>query len=392
LSTLSTTFDELEESLQSGGVSACLARLADLLEEHKKFQELFEARKMQVRHELGLPLLSNDLPAELSAEERRQIEDKLIDSYREVYRDVGLLMFRNLELNRGWMLLHAAGEEQLAAKELESLEVESESMDEFIEVALNQGVSPALGFRAVLEHYGTCNAITTYDQVMHGRPLADRQMAAAMLVRHIHRDLLSNVKADIARHEGSEPSGEQLAELIAERDWLFGQGSYHIDTTHLASTVRFARVLDDEESLRLAIDLTDYGRRLDKQFQYAGDEPFADIYPSHSLLFHAMIGEQIDEALAYFRERAYSVDIRHEGAGAAETYIALLDRLGRSEEAARESLNLIPPGIYTRGLAPTLFELCEKTGDFSLLISACREREDLLGFAASLIKAKQRCE
>ena len=79
-----------------------------------------------------------------------------------------------------------------------------------------------------------------------------------------------------------------------------------------------------------------------------------------------------------------------EGAGAAETYIALLDRLGRTDEAARETVELIPPGIYTRGLAPTLFELCEKTGNFAPLVSACREREDLLGFAAGLIQSKLR--
>lgn len=390
MSALSTTFDELEESLQSGGVSACLARLTEQLEEHKKFQELFEARKMQVRHELGLPLLTNDLPAELNADERRKLEDQLIDRFREVYRDVGLLMFRNQELNRGWMLLHAAGEEALAARELEAMEVDSELMDQFIEVALNQGVAPALGFRAVLENYGTCNAITTYDQVMYNRPLADRQTAAAMLVRHIHRDLVGNVKSDISRQEKTEPASDSLRELVEGRDWLFGQGSYHIDTTHLASTIRFARSLDDEESLRLAIDLTEYGRRLDKQFQYAGEEPFADIYPAHALLFKAALRENIDEALAYFREKAHSVDIRAEGAGAAETYIALLDRLGRTDEAARETVELIPAGIYTRGLAPTLFELCAKTGNFAPLVSACREREDLLGFAAGLIQSKLR--
>jgi hypothetical protein len=380
----------LEESLQSGGVAACLARLSEQLEEHKKFQELFEARKMQVRHELGLPLLSNDLPAELAADERRQREDELIERFREVYRDVGLLMFRNQELSRGWMLLHAAGEEALAARELAALEIDSELIDQFIEVALNQGVAPALGFRAVLEHYGTCNAITTFDQVLHGRPLADRQMAAAMLVRHIHHELVGNVKADIARQEGSESVGDSLHELVENRDWLFGHGSYHIDTTHLASTIRFARVLVDEQALRWAIDLTEYGRRLDQQFQYACDEPFADIYPSHALLFQAMLGENIDDALAYFREKAHTVDIRAAGAGAAETYIALLDRLGRSDEAARETVELLPPGIFTRGLAPTLFELCEKTGDFTPLVSACREREDLLGFAAGLIQAKLR--
>src|SRR5690606_15907818 len=153
--------------------------------------------------------------------------------------------------------------------------------------------------------------------------------------------------------EHAEPAADSLRELVEGRDWLFGDSSYHIDTTHLASTVRFARSLDDEESLRLAIDLTEYGRRLDRHFQYAGEEPFADMYPSHALLFKAMLRENIDEALAYFREKAHTVDIHAQGSGAAETYIALLDRLGRTDEAVRETIELIPEGIYTRGLAPT---------------------------------------
>jgi hypothetical protein len=43
-----------------------------------------------------------------------------------------------------------------------------------------------------------------------------------------------------------------------------------------------------------------------------------------------------------------------------------------------------------QGLAPTLFELCEKTGDFSKLAAACQERENLLEFAAAIILGEQK--
>lgn len=388
MTTTSSVFDELRESLQSGGVEACLARLVEQLEAQKKHQELFEARKMQARSELGLPLLSNELPESLSDDERRQLEDKLIDAYRTIYRDVGLSMFRNRELGQGWTLLQAAGEEEAAARELETMEVDEDVLDEFVDVALNQGAAATLGFAAVLEHYGTCNAITTYEQVMYGRPLSVRQSAAAMLVDHLHEELLATLKADIAQQEGSEPAATALRELVAGRDWLFSQGAYHIDTTHLASTVRFARVLEDEPNLRTAIDLTEYGRRLEEPFQYEGEEPFKEIYPSHALYFHALLGEQVDEALEYFRSRAQEVDPAEQGTAAAEVYIALLDRTGRHAEAAQATIELIPPGVHTFGLAPSLFELCERAGDFEPLISACKERDELLGFAAGLIHSQ----
>lgn len=387
-----STFDQLQAAMDEEGVDACLDCLAEQLQARKMHQELFEARKMQVRLRLGLPLLSSDMPPGLSDQQRRELEDKLIDDYREVYRDVGLLMFKNAELSQGWMLLHAAGEEEAARRELETMDVEQETLDEFIDVALRQGVAPMLGFAAVLENYGTCNAITTYDQTMHGRPLADRQAAAALLVNHLHEELTATVKADIAQQKGAEPAETTLRELVADRDWLFGEGAYHIDTTHLASVVRFARCLKDEPTLRKAIDLTEYGRRLHAPFQHEGEEPFKDIYPAHSLYFHAALRERLDEALDYFRARAEAVDIEQEGAAAAETYIALLDRAGRSAEAAQATVRLIPPGIYTQGLAPTLFELCEKTGDFSPLIDACQQRDDLLGYAAGLIQSKLNSE
>ena len=383
-------FKLLQAAMDAGDVDSCLATLAEQLQAQGKLQELFEARKMQVRHQLGLPLLSSDLPEDLDGEERRVLEDKLIDGYRVVYRDVGLLMFKTGQLGQGWMLLQAAGEEETARGELAAMEVDEETIDEFIDVALRQGVAPVLGFSAVLENYGTCNAITTYDQTMHGRPLADRQAAAALLVDHIHEELTATIKADIAQQKGSEPAETTLRELVGDRDWLFTDGAYHIDTTHLASTIRFARCLEDEEKLRKAIDLTEYGRRLDTPFQHEGEEPFKDVYASHALFFHAMLGEQTDEALQYFQSRAEEVDIAQEGSTAAETYIALLDQAGKPTEAAAATVSLIPPGIYTQGLAPTLFELCEKAGDFSLLINACQDRDDLLGFAAGLIQSQDK--
>src|SRR5262249_13642531 len=150
----------------------------------------------------------------------------------------------------------------LVADALARTEPNEENLQDLIEIGLHEGVAPALGFELVLKNYGTCNAITTFDGAMTSRPRADQQAAAALLLHRMHEDRLGNVRADIARQEGKEPQEQTLAELVAERDWLFADNNYHIDTTHLASTVRFARLLEDAEQLELAYDLTEYGRRL----------------------------------------------------------------------------------------------------------------------------------
>src|SRR5207247_9408454 len=116
---------------------------------------------------------------------------------------------------------------------------------EFVQLAVHEGLAPRRGFETVLASYGICNAITMFDSTMYGRPLAQRQQVAALLVRTLHRELTSNLKAEIARQEGNQPKEQSRSELVAERDWLFLEDAYHIDTSHLHSVVRFARVLED---------------------------------------------------------------------------------------------------------------------------------------------------
>src|SRR5262249_152071 len=147
----------------------------------------------------------------------------------------------------------------------------------------------------VLERFGTCNAITTFDSSLARRARAEQAPAANLLLRQVHADLVASVTADIARQEGQPPREKTLHDLVQARDWLFQDNSYHLAPTPLAATVRTARALTDPDALHLALDLTEYGRRLSQQFQYPGDEPFADMYPANALYFHALLSERIDE-------------------------------------------------------------------------------------------------
>ena len=176
--------------------------------------------------------------------------------------------------------------------------------------------------------------------------------------------------------------------MVADRDWLFAEGSYHIDTTHLASAVRFARMLEDEQQLRLALDLTEYGRRLSSQFQYEGEEPFPDHYPSHALYLQALLGENVDQAVDYFRQRAESLDVDEHGTVSIEVYIDLLARLGRFGEAIDATLSLLPRDRQTMGLAPSLLELSQRAGNFDRAIEHYQQQDNLLGYATCLLVSR----
>ncbi len=240
-----------------------------------------------------------------------------------------------------------------------------------------------MGFQYVLEHYGTCNAITLYDGQMHGRPKADRQQVAGLLVEHLHGELLRNVQADIERHEGKAPAETTLAALVAQRPWLFENDNYHVDTTHLAAVVRFALACDDPRVLRTALDLTTYGRNLSRQYQFAGQEPFADTYPSHALFFQGVLGGNTDAAVDYFRQQARD----SQESGPAEVLVALLARAGQTAAAFEAAAEFLRPDMRTTGFAPSLIELATRAGCYGRLMATCRDRKDALGFAAGLVEA-----
>jgi hypothetical protein len=382
--TLETEFDQLQQALDSGGVAAALDQLADQLREKKRFHELFEALKMSVRHKLGLPLSYSDVGDELDEATRTKLEDGLLDACREV----GMSLLREGAIREGWMYLRPVGDRSAVAAELANITASDDNLDELIEVALHEGVDPARGYQLVLEHHGTCNAITTYESAIAQQDKAAQQAAAALLVEHLHGELLATVRADIAQQEGQEPEANTLAELVADRDWLFGEHSYHLDTTHLASTVRFSRILEDERLLRLALDLTAYGRCLSSQFQYKGEAPFEDIYPAHALYLSALLGEGVDEAVAFFREQAATLDPDEHGGGPVEALVQLLDRVDRCNEAIEALIKFVETQPQAASqVVPLILELSQRTGDFTKLVDFCRQRDDLLGFATATLQA-----
>jgi len=292
-------------------------------------------------------------------------------------------------IREGWMYLRPVGDKQAAATMLAQIEPDDDNLEELIEVSLREGVDVGRGFGLVLKHYGTCNAITTFEGEIPRQSRPDQQIATGLIVRHLHAELLANLRTDISRQEGAQPAEKTLATLVADRPWLFQELTYHVDTTHLASVVRFARLSEEPAVLELAYDLTEYGRRLHSQFQYPGDEPFTENYPAHGLFFAALLGRQVDEALKYFREKAETVDTHQIGTVAIEIYVDLLARVGRPAEAIEATIKMMPTGQQSLGIAPSLLDLAQRSGDYDRVRLHCRERDDLLGFTAALVKAQR---
>lgn len=378
-----TLYDQLETSMENGGIDAVLEKLITSLQAEKKYHELFEALKMQVRHRIGLPLLYGESGDELEDSQRIALEDGLIDACRQV----GMGLLAEGRISEGYMYMRPVGDRQAVKDQLDQIEVGDNNIDELVEVLLQEGVDVERGFKIVLDSYGTCNSITTYETVVAHKSKPEQRKVAKLLLDHVHAELFNNVKSDIEHRSESTPEETTLEGLVTNREWLFGEHAYHIDTTHLASTTRFSRILEDEDSIRKALDLTHYGRLLNTQFQYEGDEPFTDIYPDHALYFQALLGQNTEQALDHFKQKADEVPRNQWGTMAVEVYIDLLNRIGQIDQAIAATAELIQPGERTSGLAPSLLELCESKGDYSQLVTSCRDAQDVLGFATGLMKA-----
>ncbi len=400
--------DTLFDSLRSEkSADIVFDRLAEALRVEHRYHELFELRLMQSRHRLSLPLGEAPPLDDLREPVRTETEEAYMDACREV----GQHLLAEGEFRQAWAYLRPIGEKQPVAEELARAKPTDDSLEELVEIALHEGVAPDLGFDLVLRRYGTCNAITLFESVMPTLAIGYQRSAAERLVRHLHTEVLENVLAHIEQREKKKPGQATLAELIEKRVWLFDDENYHIDISHLASIVRFARLLEEAPSsedaspLWLAVDLAEYGRRLAPALQMAGEEPFVDLYPSHALFFSALLGERVDEALDYFAEQARKIDPQNEntaaegtamkgaaaeGTAAIETYLILLARLGRFREALEAWALRVPPEMRLSAYAPTRLWLAQQMGHFDRYLEICRQRGDLLGYAAGLIEAAKR--
>jgi hypothetical protein len=368
-------------------------RLAAAGDLHK----LFDLRLLEHRRRLGLALDRRTPIDEVDEPLRSQLET----AYLAACREVGELFLEAGRLREAWMYLRPVGDKLPLRQRLARITPDEATADELIELALYEGVDPQRGYAWLLGRQGTCSAITTLDGLAEQLSPAELQACAAVLVRHVYRELQGNLAGHLHRLAGAAPAAPpaqplSVLQFITQHPQLQAGGDYHIDASHLASTMRYARLLTEPALVANALEMAEYGMHLPADLQYAGDPPFEELYASHRRLFQATLGREVDAALDFFAararsERQASQDSSPEfvpgasGTMAVETYLVTLARTGRAAEGLDAYRELVPPGAELSRHAPTPLELAAQSGDWDRYAAICRERNDVLGFAAGLL-------
>lgn len=364
----------------SGLLDALIAELRDRQDYHKLFDALCLRKKQQLGLPMGKPTSLEDVPAAL----REEFEH----SYMAAAREVGQSLLAAGKIGQAWIYFHAIREPDAVREALDKAPIPretTEQSEELLDLALFKGLHPVKGVQIMLQTHGTCSTITSLDQTLARLNSDDRGACAAMLVKTLHEELTGNIQREVQQRMPFAPPTHSLPELIAGRDWLFEENNYHIDVSHLNSTVRFARSLAvGAPELKLARELAEYGSRLSPQFQYAGDPPFQDYYPAHIQFFNFLLDNNRDAALAYFQKILEAEPDVPDKALIAFVIVDLLVRVDRFADALplAEEFLLSSDDEFAAAFA----ELCEKAGRYDVLQQSAEARGDLVTFTTALLQ------
>ena len=382
--------NELEKTAQTEGSLAVIERLISNLRASRSYDRLFDAMMLRRKFEMGLPLVrptSFDDVAEESQDEFRE-------SYIDAAREVGQLLLEDNDIPRAWIYFRTIGEPEPVRAALDRFELsdapdeQSEQTEKVVQVALYEGASPARGLEIMLQTHGTCNTITAMDQHLPQMSAADRKRAAEVLINTLYDDLLRSLQMDVQQREGAVPSESGIHEVITGRDFLFEDGNYHIDVSHLASVVRFGRVLQPgNPHLDRVIELAEYGSRLSDQFQYSHEQPFEDFYPAHLHYYHVLTKRDVEGGLRYFCEKLDTETETSDRQLIAYVIVDLLSRIDRRTDAmavAEKHLSDVEdPGSFS------FAELCLQCDRMDVLQRTAQARDDFVAYAAALVQDSQ---
>jgi hypothetical protein len=380
-----TPFDLLEDALRAGGPSAALDRLTEHLSAAGEYRALLDALLLKARHELGLPLISSDSLAALPEPVRTQYEDR----YVAAIRLVGSKYLESGDIPTAWPYFRAIADSDPVAQAIALYRPSDndERLGAVIDVAFNQGVSPRRGFELILENYGTCPAISAFEQ-LPPPDLALRIGCAERLIRHLHRELTANLRAEIAsRGQVLPPEGSSIDALVTGRPWLFSDESYHIDISHLAAVVRMSVLVIDPGVIGLAADLTEYGRHLSPRLVFEGTPPFERVFDDHGIYLRALLELDVERAIAHFQEKLNREEAAEgEASLPAQTLVTLLSRVGRvgpAIEVAAAHLAGLPESALS---CPSVSQLCQRAGLTQRLAQFARDSGDLVSFTAARLQ------
>ncbi len=378
-------FDRVRNALTAGDTEAGFELAVQRFRDEGAYPLIFEARLMQKRHELGMPLIQTGPWRGLAPDVQAAYEKATIKAAREV----GTLFLDAGEIGKAWPYFRALGEKEPVHTAIERFngDASSDILDGIIEVAYHEQVHPRKGFELILKHYGTCRAITNFSQY----PVEEgRQDCAHLLAENVHSELVGNIKHAIRQKEGDEPATDDLAAIVDGRDWLFEGNAYYLDTSHVSSLVQMSTSIEREDTLELLYGLSEYGRRLGEMYQFPGNPPFENVFEDHGAYLRAVIGRDIEGGLAHFRRKVETCDPQVAGTTPAQVLVSLLVRIGRADEAADIAIRHLSEADPQFLTCPTVLQLCQMAGDYERLADISRQRRDLLSFAAATMQQEAR--
>jgi hypothetical protein len=380
----SATFDDLQKTFDTQGPAAAIDKLCENLRANKEYGTLFYALLMKKRHELGVSPVATGSNQDLPAEVHQRFEEGI----REAAVSVGNYYLEEGQIPQAWGYFRMLGETGPVYQALEKHTFKNdEDAHPLIDIAFHQGVHPRKGFDWILDRYGICSAITTLGG---GEALTNpdvKSYCIKRLVRSLHADLRERLKAEIAHKQGFPATGTSIPDLIAGRDWLFEDDSYHIDISHLSSVVQMSTQLDAGEELKLARELCAYGKKLSSRFQFHSDPPFENQYHDFDPFLSILTGEDVPGGLAHFHKKADEADPETVGSYPAEVLVNLLLRLDRPKEALAVARKHLARLGDQRLSCPSIVDLCKQTGDFETLAEVAREQGNPVNFVAGIIAA-----
>ena len=211
-------FADLARTCESSGSDAMLDALAASLAVRRRWHALFDARIIQARVAIGLSPVGT--PGDIPPHLRDAFDVRSLAACREA----GWPLLEEGQIAAGGMYLRAAAEPAdvaarlaiLARPRLATAHTNEEAdrvLQETLGVVLWDAADPALGIEIMLATQGTCNAITTYEQAVSRLPAARQQPAAAVLVAHLHNDVVMNLLRDLEARGVAAPRPTTIPSL-----------------------------------------------------------------------------------------------------------------------------------------------------------------------------------
>lgn len=386
--------DEIQSVLKSAGPAAAIEKLIEISTAKNEPRPLLDALLLKARFELGLPgsgAVSDQIDPELKL--------KYEDRYVEAIRQVGQRLLDQGQIAAAWPYFRVIGEKEPVKAAIEAFDpsqADEHSLGAVIDVAFQQQVHPVKGFSWILDRYGICSTISSFEALPNDEQV--RAEAAALLTKALYEQLQYSLASEIERRDGTRPEANvSVTDLLQGRAWIYDDDAYAIDISHLSSVVRLSPLLKDDSSIKMAVELAVYGSGLSDRFRYDGLPPFEDIYADHLIYLNALIGNDVENAISHFSGKLTANaagDEFEEPADPmetlpAQTLVRLLARLGRKLEAievAAQHLMGVPEGYL---LCPSLTTLCREAKRLDLLAKAAAGHGDLALCLGSLIEEMQ---